>query len=83
MTWNAHVWVKWSNDYRETDWEWLNQVSKVKRAWSTMGDWDCCLEVEVSDPDELESFVWNELKNRPWIWRTHSTWSKQVWSNGA
>ena len=82
MSWNAHVWVKCSNEFKwENDnWEWLKDWD-VKRAWSTMGDWDFCVEVAVNNPEELEKFVWSKVKKHPWIADTHSTWSKEVWAS--
>jgi len=79
--WNAHVYLRWSHDYKDSNWEWLKKYPQVKRAWSTMGDWDCCLEVDVATPQDLEEFVWKQLRTQPWVWSTHSTWSKEVYNN--
>lgn len=84
MSWNAHVWVKCSNDFSpQSNWEWLKEWKNVHRAWWTMGDWDLCLEVSVNTPEELENFVWSQLRKKEWVSNTHSTWTKEVWSNGV
>ena len=77
--WKAHVWVKWDKGYKNGDWSWVEKLPNVDRAWTTMGDWDCCLEVDIDKPGDLENFVWKNLKQNDWVSDTHSTWSKEVW----
>lgn len=83
MAWNAHVWVKWNEQYPKgngADWNWLKEWPEVKQAWSTMGDWDGCLWLNVSTPDELENFVWKKLRSKNWIAETKSVWARSVWN---
>lgn len=78
--WTAQVNVKWNNNAPATEsWEWLQEWSEVKWAWSTTGEWDMTLWVDVSTPDELESFVHNKLRSKNWVENTQSTWTKEVW----
>jgi len=82
MSWNAHVWVKCNNELKPNDsWDSMKDWQDVRRAWWTMGDWDLVLEVDCDSPDKLEEFVWKELRKKPWVNETHSTWTKEVWSN--
>ena len=79
--WKAQVNVKWSKDSPNwNDWTWLNEWKEVKWAGSTMGDWDMTMWVDVQTPDELEQFVHEKLRAKPWVAETHSTWTKEVWS---
>ncbi len=82
MSWNAHVWVKWSNTW-DNNWESVKEWNQVKRVWSCMGDWDMCLEVNVDSPEKLENFVWSHLRSKKWVQQTHSTWSKEIWNSAS
>ena len=78
--WWAKVDVKWKENAPATaNWEWLKEWPEVKWAWSTMGDWDMTLWVDVKSPEELEKFVHTKLWSKDWVHDTHSTWSKEVW----
>lgn len=78
--WLAKVDVKWKeNSPATSNWDWLKEWPEVKWAWSTMGDWDMTLWVDVKTPEELENFVHKKLWSKPWVKDTHSTWSKQIW----
>ena len=72
---------KWRNKApANKDWEWLKEWPEVKWAWSTTGAWDMTLWVDVSTPDELETFVHGKLRGKNWIIDTQSTWTKEVWN---
>lgn len=82
--WTAQVDVKWNQNAPATDsWEWLKDWPEVKWAWSTTGDWDMTLWVDVHTPDELETFVHNKLRSKDWVTNTRSTWTKEVWHAAA
>ena len=51
----------------------------VQSAWSTLGEWDCVLWVNTNDPDELEKFVWKNLRRNEWVERTATTFVKKWW----
>jgi hypothetical protein len=83
MNWNAQIWVKWNGEFPHkwngATWEWLNEWKEVKQAWSSMGDWDACLWVDVKTPEQLEEFVWKKLRANNWVKETRSVWARQVW----
>ena len=79
--WTAQVQVKWNKDAPQGDnWSWLKDWSEVKWAWSTMGDWDMTLWLDVATPAELENFVHTKLREKNWVEDTKSTWTKEVWA---
>jgi len=39
---------------QKQSWDWLKDWKEVSSAWSTMGDWDMVLWVNVSSPEDLE-----------------------------
>lgn len=79
--WTAQVQVKWNKDAPQGEnWEWLKDWSEVKWAWSTMGDWDMTLWLDVSSPADLEKFVHEKLRTKNWVEDTKSTWTKEVWA---
>ena len=74
--WTAQVQVKWNKDAPQGEnWSWLKDWSEVKWAWSTMGDWDMTLWLDVSSPEELENFVHTKLREKKWVEDTKSTWT--------
>ncbi len=78
--WTAKVDVKWNKSAPATEnWSWLKEWSEVKWAWSTTGEWDMTIWVDVSTPEALEDFVHNKLRGKEWVWDTRSTWTKEVW----
>lgn len=82
MNWNAFVWVKCSDEFKmDSNWKWVEDLKGVKKCWSAMGDWDLWFQVDVNSPDELESWVWTELRKNRWVTDTRSTWTKEVWSS--
>lgn len=74
--WEAWVHVRWKAGTPSTAWEGWKGNKKIKGAWSTQGDWDCMLWLSVQTPDELEEFVWKEIRNNPWVETTRSQWCK-------
>jgi len=77
--WQTWVWVKWKPGASSTAWESWKDNPAILNAWSTLGDWDCCLHVNINDPDKLEDFVWKTLKTNQWVESTSTTWAKQWW----
>lgn len=79
--WTAQVQVKWNKDAQsDQNWDWLRDWSEVKWAWSTMGDWDMTLWLDVETPAQLEAFVHDKLRTKGWVEDTKSTWTKEVWA---
>ena len=76
-TWQAWVHVKWKPGTPSTAWEGWKGNPKVRGAWSTLGEWDCLLWLNVGTPDELEEFVWKEIRRSEWVERTQTSWAKQ------
>ena len=75
--WQGWVWVKWKPGTPATAWENWKGNPVLKGAWSTQGDWDCALLIDVKTPDDFEKFVWNDVRKNQWVENTHSFWSKQ------
>ncbi len=83
--WQATVYVKWNKEWskqwaQKKSWDWLKDWKEVSSAWSTMGDWDMVLWVDVSSPEDLEKFVSEKLWSQKWVESTESHWARQVWS---
>jgi len=57
----------------------LDSMEFVKQAWSTQGDWDCCLVLNIWEHDKLEEFVWKHVRTNEWVDATRTMWSKQWW----
>lgn len=77
--WQAWVWIKWKPGTSATAWEGWKNNPKIKGAWSTLGQWDCALWLNVTSPDELETFVWKTLRSNEWVQDTQTSWAKQWW----
>ena len=78
--WTAQIDIKWNKDAPATQsWDWMKEWPEVKSAWSTTGNWDMTLWVDVSTPEQLESFVHTKLRSKDWVVDTQSTWTKEVW----
>ena len=77
--WQTWVWVKWKPGAPLEAWEKWKGDSTVKSAWSTLGDWDCVLCLNLSDPDEVEKFVWKSLRTNQWVESTNTTFAKKWW----
>ena len=81
--WQAWVWIKWKPGTPSTAWEGWKSNSKIKGAWTTQGECDSCLWVDISNPDQLEDFVWKTVRKNEWVQDTKSSWSKAWWMNAA
>jgi hypothetical protein len=81
--WQAWVHVKWKPGSPDTAWQGWKDSKWVKGVWSTTGNWDCSIWLDVSTPDELEQFVWKEVRGNAWVERTETHWAKQWWSGEA
>lgn len=80
-TWSAWVNVKWTKEAPVSeDWNFLKEWKEVKWAGSTMGDWDMSLWIDVSTPEELETFVHTKLRSKNWVSDTQSTWTKEIFN---
>ena len=77
--WNAWVWVKWKGGTPTTAWEGWQGNPAILQAWSTQGDWDCCLCLKLSNHEEVESFVWKYVRSNQWVDQTRTMWSKRWW----
>jgi len=77
--WYAQVEIKWKGPAR-SDWDWsfLKEWKEVKEAWSTMGEWDLTLWLDLKNPQELEHFVSGNLVGCDWVERTKSSWAKKI-----
>lgn len=76
--WQAWVWIKWKAGAPATAWEGWKKHPMLKGAWSTQGDWDCSLWVNAKTPDELETFVWKEVRGNQWVEATQTHWAKSL-----
>ena len=77
--WQTWVWVKWKPGTPATNWENWKNNSKVKGAWSTQGEWDSVFWLESTNPDEIEDFVWNDLRSNEWVEHTFTSLAKKWW----
>jgi hypothetical protein len=77
--WNAWVWIKWKSGTPTSAWERWQKNTKIKQAWSTQGQWDCCLALDISDHNALEEFVWKEIRSNEWVESTWTMWAKKWW----
>jgi hypothetical protein len=77
--WGAWVWIKWKAGAPEYAWNSWKQAKEVKGAWSTSGKWDCALWIDIGHPDEVERFVWKEIRGNKWVEATDTHWAKKIW----
>jgi len=77
--WQAWVWVKWKPGTPAAAWESWKNNSQIASAWSTLGEWDCVLAVNVTEPDGLEEFVWKTLRSNQWVESTQTSFVKKWW----
>lgn len=77
--WQAWVWIKWKPGTSSTAWESWKSNSTIQSGWSTLGEWDCVLTLNVSTPEELETFVWKNIRNNQWVEDTCTSWAKKWW----
>lgn len=80
--WQAWVHVKWKAGAPDTAWQSWKKHKWVQGVWSTTGDWDCVIWLNVSTPDDLEKFVWKEVRHNKWVDSTETTWAKNWWWQG-
>ncbi len=77
--WQAWVNVKWKPGTPDAAWQNWKTNKAVKGVWSTTGNWDCSIWLDVSTPDELEQFVWKDVRGNQWVDNTETHWAKQWW----
>ena len=77
--WNAWVWIRWKAGTPTSAGERWQKVEGIKQAWSTQGDWDCCLMLEITDHQKLEEFVWKHVRSNEWVDTTRTLWAKRWW----
>jgi DNA-binding Lrp family transcriptional regulator len=77
--WNVWVWIKWKPGTPPSAWEVWQNNPIIKEAWSTQGEWDCCLTLDISDHDKLEEFIWKEIRSNEWVRSTNTLWAKRWW----
>ena len=77
--WSPWIWIKWKAQTPSTAWEMWQSHPKIMGAWSTHGEWDCCLWVDAASPDELEEFVWKTIRKNEWVDQTKTMWAKKWW----
>ncbi len=78
--WQAWIHVKWKPGAPDTAWQAWKNSEWVKGVWSTTGAWDCSIWIDVANWDELEKFVWKEVRTNEWVERTETNWAKQWWA---
>jgi DNA-binding Lrp family transcriptional regulator len=77
--WGAWVWVKWKQGAPEDAASIWKNVNEIKEAWSTTGEWDCALWIDVDNPNEIERIVWREIRGNKWVEKTDTHWAKKYW----
>jgi hypothetical protein len=77
--WGAWIWVKLKSGAPEDCASQWKQIKEIKDAWSTSGEWDIVLWLEIDDPDAIERFVWKEVRGNKWVEKTDTHWAKKVW----
>jgi hypothetical protein len=81
--WQAWIHVKWKAGAPATAWQNWKDQSSVRGVWSTTGQWDCSIWLDVNTPDALEDFVWKQVRGNQWVEATETTWAKQWWEGKA
>ncbi len=77
--WGVWVWVKWKSGTPSDAWKQWSHTKEIKEAWSTTGDWDCSLWVDVDNPAKVEKIVWGKIRANKWVDKTETHWSKKWW----
>jgi DNA-binding Lrp family transcriptional regulator len=77
--WGTWVWIKWKAGAPEDAWGSWKDVKEIKEAWSTTGEWDCALWIEIDNPGEVERLVWKEIRSNKWVEKTDTHWAKKYW----
>lgn len=79
--WNGFVWLKFGNDFNAKNLEWFKQHAKwVKEYGTTTGKWDGYIKITAPNYQDLEKFVWEQVRKQPWIKDTH-TQAANWWAN--
>ena len=82
-SWQGWVQVKWKPGTPDSAWKDWTKNKWVKGVWSTQGNWDCTIWLDVKSQDEFEEFVWKNIRSNKWVENTESFWAKQWWSKAA
>ena len=77
--WGVWVWIKWKQGAPDDAWKIWENKKDIKEAWSTSGEWDCVLWVEKNDPDEVEKWIWKDIRSNKWVEKTETHWAKKWW----
>ena len=77
--WGSWVWIKWKAGAPENAWSRWKEIDKIKEAWSTTGEWDCVLWINLDRPEDVEKLVWKEVRNNQWVEKTDTHWAKKYW----
>ena len=77
--WQSWVSIRWKPGTPSDAWEKWKGDPQVTAAWSTLGAWDCVLQLNVWEPDEVERFVWKNLRGNQWVESTSTTFAKKWW----
>ncbi len=75
--WQAWVQIKWKPGAPADAWKGWEESSWVKGVWSTQGNWDCSVWLDVASPSELEKFVWQDVRKNKWVEDTETSWAKK------
>ena len=68
----SFILIALNGKYERNVLERLKTHREVKRAYILFGEWDIVAEVEVSNPDELGTFVMDNIRNNPEVKLTSS-----------
>ena len=74
-SWNSVIFMK--SDKSMAD---MNEMAKwegVDKMWSTSGDWDWCVQLKSSSPEDAEKMVMKMRKGQ-WATQTKTNWWKQI-----
>lgn len=75
--WQGWVQVKWKPGAPDSAWKSWAKNDWVKAVWSTQGNWDCSVWLDVKTPDQLEQFVWKHVRSNKWVEQTETHWAKR------
>ncbi len=77
--WQAWVQLKLKPGTPKNFWEKWARDKRIKEGWTTTGDYDLSMMVDVGTPDELEDVVWKDIRNSKWVEKTETHWVKKWW----
>ena len=78
--WDAFVLIKWKANAPLNCWNNFD-LSNVKACWSLTGEWDLQIWLSVNNQDDLEDFVWNNVRQNEWVENTTTQWAKELTHN--